>query len=156
MEQETAAEAVARLLAERGWTLGTIECGTDGIVGHQLFDTEEGPAVLGDSLTMPTVEEAIDFLALPWQQFAKPGEFSVKAARAAARHGRPFLGVDLCLAVWALPPPAEGTTVKETVHLALHTGEGVYDRTLHYKGPKEELGSWLAEQGMQMILQVLT
>jgi nicotinamide mononucleotide (NMN) deamidase PncC len=156
MGQESVAEVVARTLAEREWTLGTIECGTEGIVGHTLFDTEEGPMVLGDSLTLATVEEAIDALALPWRQFEKSGDFSAKAARAAARKGRDFLEVNLCLAVWALPPPAEKEAVQETVHLALHTGQEVIDQTLRYDGSREGLGNWLAEQALEMVQGALS
>lgn len=156
MGQERAAETVTRMLAERGWTLGTIECGTDGIVGHHLFDTEEGPLVLGDSLTLATVEEAIDALALPWRQFEKSGDFSAKAARAAAREGRGFLEVDLCLVVWALPPPAEAEILHETVHLALHTGQEVVDQTLRYDGSKDGMEDWLAEQAMGMVQRALS
>jgi nicotinamide mononucleotide (NMN) deamidase PncC len=143
------------MLAEQGRTLGTIECGTEGVVGHHLFDTEEGPSVLGDSLTLPTVEEAIDFLGLPWQQFAKAGDYSVKAARAAARAGRGFLGVDLCLAVWAQPLPAEAATVHETVHLALHTDQESLGKTETYDGPSEEMGDWLAERALDLVRRAL-
>ena len=45
MKQST--ETIAQALAERGWTLGTVECGVEGLVSHRLFDTESGPGVLG-------------------------------------------------------------------------------------------------------------
>jgi nicotinamide mononucleotide (NMN) deamidase PncC len=154
-QKKEVAEAVAGMLAEQGWTLGTIECGIEGVVGHHLFDTEEGPSVLGDSLTVPTVEEAIDFLELPWQQFAKAGDFSVKAARAAARVGRAFLGVDLCLAVWAQPLPAEAATIHEAVHLALDTGQKSFDETVKYDGSKAGMGDWLAEQALELVHRAL-
>jgi nicotinamide mononucleotide (NMN) deamidase PncC len=155
MGEKTIAEAVARMMAERQWTIGTVECGTDGSVGHHLFDTEHGPSVLGDSLTMATVEEAIDFLNLPWQQFEKSGDSSAKAARAAARAGRACLGVDLCLAVWAQPLPASEAVVHETVHLALSTSEEVSDQTVHYDGSREGMGDWLVEQSLAMVRQAL-
>jgi nicotinamide mononucleotide (NMN) deamidase PncC len=155
MGDKTIAGAVTEMVAERQWTMGTVECGTDGSVGHHLFDTEHGPSVLGDSLTVATVEEAIDFLGLPWQQFEKSGDFSAKAARAAARAGRAFLGVDLCLAVWAQPLPASEAVVHETVHLALYTGQEVSDQTLHYDGSKEGMGDWLVEHALAMVRQAL-
>ena len=131
---ENTAELVARLLAEQGWTLGTIECATGGVVGHRLFDTEEGPAVLSDSLNVDTIEDAIDLLGLPEQQFKAMGSFSPKAARAAAREGRGFLDVTWCLAVWAEPLPATGGKVHETIYLALNTGEDIVEEMLHYDG----------------------
>jgi nicotinamide mononucleotide (NMN) deamidase PncC len=156
MGDRTIAEAVARMVAERQWTMGTVECSTGGSVGHRLFDTEHGPSVLGDSLTVATVEEAIDFLGLPWQQFGKFGDFSAKAARAAARAGRTFLGVDLCLAVWAQPLPASQALVHETVHLALSTGQEVSGQTVHYDGSREGMGDWLVDQALAMVRQALS
>ncbi len=155
MNEGSVAEAVASGLAEREVSLGTIECGTGGVVGHRLFDTEYGPLVLGNSLTVATVEEAIDFLGLPWQQFKSAGDFSAKAARAAAREGRDFLGVGWCLAVWAMPLPVEAETVQETVHLALNTGQDVLDETVHYDGPAAEMGDWLAERALGFVRRVL-
>jgi len=108
--EETVAEVVARMLAERGLTLGTVECGVDGIVSRHIFDAPDGPAVLGNSLVVDTVEEAVGLLGLPRRQFEKAGVFSAKAARAAARAGREFLDVDLCLAVWVRSPMADRAT----------------------------------------------
>ena len=148
------ADALAQWLAEEGLSLGTVECATGGAVGHRLFDTEDGPAVLGNSLHAETVEEAIDFLGLPYHQF-QTGDFSAKAARAAARVGREFLDVDLCLAVWAEPLPEAAATVQETVYLALNTGKDVADDALHFDGPKGEMGNWLAERALAFVRSVL-
>lgn len=148
------AGALAQWLAEKGWSLGTVECATGGAVGHRLFDTEDGPAVLGNSLHAETVEEAIDFLGLPYHQF-QTGDFSAKAARAAARVGRDILDVDLCLAVWAEPLPEAAAEVHETVYLALHTGEDVVDEALDFDGPKAEMYGWLAERALEFVHSVL-
>ena len=147
-------DALAQLLAEEGLTLGTVECATGGAVGHRLFDTEDGPAVLGNSLNAETVEEAIDFLGLPYHQF-QTGDFSAKAARAAARVGRDFLDVDLCLAVWAEPLPVDAAEVHETVYVALHTGDDVVDDILHFDGPKVEMTGWVAEQALVFAHRIL-
>jgi nicotinamide mononucleotide (NMN) deamidase PncC len=146
MDESSSAEQIVSTLAGRGLTLGTVECGTDGAVSRRLFDTEDGPAVLGDSLNVETVEEAVDLLALPWQQFSKAGDFSAKAARAAARAGREMLEVDWCLAVWAMPLPSDAVTAHETVHLALNTGQDLLDETVQYDGPAERMTGWLATQ----------
>ena len=159
--QEDVAEVVARLLAEREWTLGTIECATGGAVGRRLFDTEDGPAALSDSLNVETIEDAIDLLALPEQQFRAMGSFSPKAARAAAREGRDFLDVTWCLAVWAEPLPAAegarlGGAVSETTYLALNTGQEILEEMHHYDGPAAEMHDWLAERALGFVRRALT
>jgi nicotinamide mononucleotide (NMN) deamidase PncC len=151
MAEQPVAEAVASMLAGQGLTLGTVECGTGGIVSHRLFETEDGPAVLGDSLMVDTVEEVIDILGLPEPQFKSAGTFSAKAARAAARAGREMLEVDWCLAVWAQPLPAEAATVQETVHLALDRGGEVADRTAMYYGSTHGIAGWIAEQALELV-----
>ncbi|MGD8623858.1 MAG: CinA family protein [Anaerolineae bacterium] len=155
MTDQDVAEVVAGRLAQQELILGTVECATGGAVGHRLFDTEEGPAVLGSSLNVQTVEDAVDLLDLPTQQFRSGGSFSAKAARAAARAGRDFLEVHWCLAVWAEPLPAEAGTVRETVYLALNTGQEVTDHTLHYDGPGEALHAWLAREALAFVQQNL-
>jgi nicotinamide mononucleotide (NMN) deamidase PncC len=150
-EQESIAEAVATRLAERNITLGTVECATNGAVSHRLFDTEDGPSILGDSLSVETVEDAIDLLGLPEQQFRSMGNFSPKAARAAAREGLDFLEVKWCLAVWAEPLPAEGGIVRESVFLALNTDEEIVEDTLHYDGAAEAMRNWLAEEALGFV-----
>jgi nicotinamide mononucleotide (NMN) deamidase PncC len=153
--EKDVAGVVASQLAQRELMLGTIECATGGAVGHQLFDTEEGPAVLGSSLNVQTVEDAVDLLDLPTEQFRSRGTFSAKAARAAARAGRDFLEVHWCLAVWAEPLPAEAMAVRETVYLALSTDQEVTDRTVHYDGSSDGMHTWLVEQALTFVHQKL-
>jgi nicotinamide-nucleotide amidase len=149
--EETVAEVVARMLAERGLTLSTVECGVDGIVSRQIFDAPDGPAVLGDSLIVDAVEEAIGLLDLPRAQFKKEGDFSAQAAQAAARAGRAFLGVDLCLAVWVRAPIADDPKERQPMHIALDTGREVITQTFQYGGHSERAMGWLVNRALDMV-----
>jgi nicotinamide mononucleotide (NMN) deamidase PncC len=140
------------MLAERELILGTVECGVDGIVSRRIFDTPDGPAVLGNSLVVDEVEKAINLLDLPRPQFRKAGDFSAKAARAAAREGRAFLGVDLCLAVWGSAPLDDS----RPVHIALDTGEQVIDHTFQVEGQGERATDRLADRALDMVRQALS
>jgi len=153
--EERVAEAVARMLAERGLTLGTVECGVEGIVSHRIFDAPDGPAVLGNSVVVDTVEEAIGLLDLPRPQFKKAGDFSAKAARAAAREGRTFLEVDLCLAVWVRAPIADDPGERQPIHIALDTGREVIVETFRYEGPRERAMDWLVNRALDMVRRAL-
>jgi nicotinamide-nucleotide amidase len=153
--EETVAEVVARMLAERELTLGTVECGVDGIVSRRMFDAPDGPAVLGNCLIVDTVEEAIGLLDLPRSQLKKAGDFSAKAARAAAREGRTFLGVDLCLAVWARMPIADNPKERQPMHIALDTGQEVIARTHQYGGHSEQAAGWLVNRALDMVRRAL-
>ncbi|HSJ52152.1 MAG TPA: CinA family protein [Anaerolineae bacterium] len=153
--QGSTAEAVARILSERELVLGTVECGTEGAVARVLFDTEDGPAVLSDSLRVDTIEEAVDALELPAAQFKSSGEFSAKAVRAAARQGRTLLDVDLCLAVCMLPMPSQAAAVRETAYVALDDGQNLAERTLQYEGASDAMAVWVAGQALALVHESL-
>jgi nicotinamide mononucleotide (NMN) deamidase PncC len=151
---ESIAEEVASMLVERELTLGTVECGEGGVVSRRLFDTEEGVNALGNSLVLDDVEEAIGLMALPRPQFKKAGDFSAKATRAAAREGRGFLGVNLCLAVWARGPIAKEE--QQTVYVALNTAREVIDEAYEVGGETGHDADWLADRALEMVLKAVT
>ncbi|MEA3344920.1 MAG: CinA family nicotinamide mononucleotide deamidase-related protein [Chloroflexota bacterium] len=153
--EETVAEVVARMLAERELTLGTVECGVGGLVSSRVFEVPDGPTVLGNSLIVDDVGEAIGLLDLPRPQFGKAGDFSAKAARAAAREGRSFLGVDLCLAVWARGPIADDPRERLPIHIALHTGQDAVSQTFQYGGHSERAEGWLVSRALDMVRRAL-
>ncbi len=153
MAEESIAERVAEELVERELKLGTVECGEGGVVSRRLFDTEHGVNALGNSLIVDDVDEAIGLMALPRPQFKKAGDFSAKAARAAAREGRAFLGVNLCLAVWAKGPISEE---EQTIYVALNTARQVVDAAYEVGGATGKDGVWLADQVLDMVWQALS
>jgi len=154
MAEAAIAEKVAHELVERELTLGTVECGEDGVVSRRLFDVDEGVAALGNSLVVETVQEAIGLMALPRPQFKKAGDFSAKAARAAAREGRAFLGVNLCLAVWARGSITEDE--EQTVYVALNTAREVLDAAYEVGGATGRDGIWLADRALKMVWEALS
>ncbi|MFO7740771.1 MAG: CinA family protein [Anaerolineae bacterium] len=153
MAEESIADKVARTLVQRELTLGTVECGVGGIVSRRLFDTDEGVNALGNSLILDDVEEAIGLMALPRPQFKKAGDLSAKAARAAAREGHGFLGVNLCLAVWARSPITE--VEKQTVYVAFNTGRKVVDEGYDVGGDSGRDADWLVDRALEMVWAAL-
>lgn len=153
MAEETIAEKITQTLVERELTLGTVECGVGGIVSRRLFGTDYGVNALGNSLILDHVGEAIGLMALPRPQFKKAGDFSAKAARAAAREGRGFLGVNLCLAVWARGPITEEE--EQTVYVALNTGRDVVDEAYEVGGETGHDAVWLVERALEMLWDAL-
>jgi nicotinamide mononucleotide (NMN) deamidase PncC len=153
LAEESIAEEVAWTLVERELTLGTVECGEGGIVSRRLFDTEEGVNALGSSLILDDLEEAIGLMGLPRPQFKKAGSFSSKAARAAAREGRSFLGVNLCLTVWARGLIRDKE--QQTVYVALNTGREVVDEAYEVGGETGHDADWLVERALEMVLEAL-
>ncbi|MFP4346217.1 MAG: CinA family protein [Anaerolineales bacterium] len=133
MEEHAIAERITELLAARGEILGTIESGTDGRVSHVIFDTSQGPRVLGSSVIVEAPEEVVEILELPWPQLQKAGAFSAKAARAAARKGRTLLGVHVCIVVWGEGLIGEDDE-RETVYLAVNVNDEIRETELEVAG----------------------
>ncbi len=150
MQRKDITFEVARILAEREWILGTIECGVDGVVGHHFFETPDGPDVLGNSLVVDNLEEAIVLLDLPRPQFKNKGDFSAKAARAAAREGRGFLGVRVSLVVWAKGATLE-ESLKHPLYLVINVEGEIVDEEVQVMD-KEHLVQW----AMTMLHKALT
>jgi hypothetical protein len=165
----TLTDAVVDLLLEREGLLGTVECGVAGIISHNIFESDQGPLVLGSSMVIDDAQEAIEILNLPRPQFKKAGDYSAKAARAAAREGRSFLGVNFCLVAWSEPlvdlealpdgePLPEQTTseLPHPVRLALNTGRQVIDQTIYVKRLDTEAKRYIVNQAMEMVRQALS
>ena len=133
MNGHVIAERITELLAARGEILGTIESGTDGRVSHVIFDTSQGPRVLGSSVIVEAPEEVVEILELPWPQLQKAGAFSAKTARAAAREGRALLGVHVCIVVWGADLIGQGEGL-ETVYLAVNVNDKIRETELEVEG----------------------
>jgi hypothetical protein len=168
-ETLTLTDAVVDLLLEREGLLGTVECGVAGIISHNIFESDQGPLVLGSSMVIDDAEEAIEILNLPRPQFEKAGNYSAKAARAAARKGRSFLGVSLCLVAWSEPlldlealpegeplPEQDEDALPHPVRLALNTGRKIVDQTIYVKRLDAEAKSYIINQAMEMVRQALS
>jgi len=149
--EETVAEVVARMLAERGLVLGTVECGTEGLVSRCLFEAPDGPAVLGNSLILSDPQEALEMLDLAGTQMLREGFYSARAAQYAAQAGREMLEVDLCLSVWVPETIAEDPRDRKPMYIALSTGEDTVVRTFQYGGHSERARGWLVNRALDMV-----
>lgn len=149
---EQLAESITQAMARRELTLGTVEIGIGGAVSRQIFAAEEGPAVLGICLVTDDLEDAIGLMDLPRPQFKKAGDFSAKAARAAAREGRGFLGVDVCLAVWTEGALSAG----HPFYLAVGTSREVTSKEIQFEDPEEQGTPWAVYQALEMVEQALS
>jgi len=146
VEQETVAEVVARMLAQRGLMLGLVEYGTDGLVSHTLFETPDGPSALGNSLILHHPQEAVGMLGLDEEDLYSP-----EAARSAAQTGREILEADLCLAVWVPASIADNPSERAPMYLALDTGQGITVQTFRYGGHSERARGWLVNRALDMV-----
>jgi nicotinamide-nucleotide amidase len=154
VEKETVAEVVARMLAERELVLGVVECCTEGLVSRTLFDAPDGPAVLGNSLTLDRPDQAVDMLGL--SGLGEEDLYSMEGARAAAQAGRKALEADLCLAVWMPMPMPEDPKERKPLFIALDLGHGeAISRSSQYGGARVRARGWLVNRSLDMVRHAL-
>mgnify|MGYP003681883262 CR=1 FL=1 len=153
--EERVADVVARMLAQQGLVLGTVEWGTDGLVSRTLFEAPEGPSALGNSLILNNPQEAAQILSLTSEQAGGEFLYSAKAAQAAAQAGRETLEADLCLAVWVPMCIADDPRERQPMYLALDTGQDVIVRTFQYGGHRERATGWLVNRALDMVRRAL-
>jgi nicotinamide mononucleotide (NMN) deamidase PncC len=149
-------DEVCAALAEEELILGTVECGVNGIVSRTIFEADEGPIVLGDSLILDDVEQAIDVLGLPRPQLETTGTLSAKAARAAAREGQALLGVDICLAVWAGPlGESPGAERPAPIYLAVASDQGVQEEAFQPEAGAARDSDALVARALELVRRAL-
>jgi nicotinamide mononucleotide (NMN) deamidase PncC len=140
-------------LDERVLRLGTVEAGVEAAASHALFATDEGPIVLGNSLVVEDIEDAVEVLDLPERQFKTSGIVSAKAARAAARTARTMLGTDLCLVLWGEGPELKDSLL-HPIHVALNYRDEITEVTYEPEGAKGSMEK-LVQIAYQLVLEAL-
>lgn len=155
VDKESVAEVVARMLSQRGLVLGAVECGTDALVSHAVFEAPDGPAALGDSITLQRPEEVVEMLGLDPGQIGGRDLHSAETARVAAQTGREKLQVDLCVAVWVPEPILDDPQERHPMHIALATGQGATVHSSRYGGHSRRARAWLVNRALDMVRRSL-
>lgn len=130
---------VARLLGERGLTVGFAESCTGGLIGHRLTNVPGSSAFFRGSIAAyaNTVKESL--LGVPVDVLARHGAVSEEVAAAMARGARGALGVDVAVATTGIAGPDGGTPEKPvgTVCIGLATADGGATRRYQLWGNRE-------------------
>jgi nicotinamide-nucleotide amidase len=153
----TFAEALGKLLVEKGRTLAVAESCTGGTVGRLL--TERGGAsdfFLGGIISYAnSAKESL--LSVPASVLAEHGAVSALAARAMAEGARRALGSDLSLALTGVAGPTGGTPDKPVglVHFAVASEAGTSDRQMVFPGSRAQVRDLAAFAGLSLVRKVL-
>lgn len=121
VDEESLAEAVGRLLAERGLTLSTAESCTGGLVARYITDVPGSSRYFGMGFVTYANEAKVRFLGVPEELLAAHGAVSEPVARAMAEGALQRSGADVAVAITGIAGPDGGTPVKPvgTVWFAL-------------------------------------
>lgn len=134
------AEEVLAGLARRGWTVGTAESLTAGLVVAALVDVPGASASVRGGIAAYATEVKATTLGVDRDLLARVGAVDEEVARQMAHGARRMLEVDVAIATTGVagPDPQDGRPVG-TVYVAVATPDRVVIRHLALTGTRREI-----------------
>jgi nicotinamide-nucleotide amidase len=108
----TVDEQVAALLLERGWTIGTAESCTGGLLAARLTDLAGSSAYVQGGLVVYSNEAKIALAGVPAALIEGHGAVSTEVAEALADGARSALGTDVGVGITGIAGPGGGVPGK--------------------------------------------
>ncbi len=161
-EGPSRAERLISLCATRGWTLGTAESLTGGLVAAALIDVPGASAVVRGGVVAYATDVKQEVLAVSRQILEVEGTVSSSCAVAMAAGAWRLLGATFAISTTGVagPDASEGKS-PGTVHLAVYgraeDGEEVQvHRALHLHGDRSIVRNEATAAGLSLLLDTLT
>lgn len=155
VDDETVERVIRRELEQRGWTIGTAESATGGLVGRRLTSLPGASETFRGSVVAYASDLKSSILGVPEATINEHGVVSEATAEAMAEGARSVLGVDVAVAVTgsAGPEPLEQPVGTMIVAVATPTSSTV--RTLHLPGDRERVRAYTATAALHLVLRAI-
>ncbi len=142
---------VLRAVEERGWTLGTAESATGGLVAARLTRVPGASRVFRGSIVAYASDVKRDLLGLSEDVVGSDGVVSEAAALEMARGGAHSLGVDVCVAVTGSAGPDPQEREPGTMVFAVRTPDDTRSRTLRLPGDRERVRAYATTAALHFL-----
>jgi nicotinamide-nucleotide amidase len=153
IDQQTLADVVTDLLAERGLRLAVVETVTQGELAQQLGNASQGKVTLAGGMNLPGPEAVQNTLGLAPGLIEAHGYPSQEVADAAALAARSAQGADLCLAL--IGPQDLATPESPAVYYSLALPGGSTSTLLRGEPRRGRTGpsgrGWLINMALDMV-----
>ena len=136
-DDETVQVVIARALVEKGWTIGTAESATGGLVAAELTSLPGASAYFRGSVVAYSSDLKDSLLGVNEET-----QVSEATALAMAVGARKTLGVDVAIAVVGSAGPDPLEQPAGTMIIAIGTPEGEQAHTLHLPGDRERVRTY--------------
>jgi nicotinamide-nucleotide amidase len=135
LEQE-----VAKLLREKGLTLGVVESATGGLLSHLITNMPGSSDYYRGSITAYSNEIKIKVVRVREETIRKYGAVSHEVAQELARGGRRVLATDICLTDTGIAGPSGATPEKPVglFYLGLSCESGTESQQHIFSGDREQ------------------
>ena len=151
VDDDTVEVVVLRMLEQRGWTLGTAESATGGLVAGRLTSVPGASRVFRGSIVSYATEVKESLLEVSGDLVAEHGVVSEPVAVAMADGARERLGADVVVAVTGSAGPDPQDRPVGTVVVAVVTPDGSRVRTLTLPGDRERVRTFASTAALQLL-----
>ncbi len=151
VDEETIEVVVLRMLAERGWTLGTAESATGGLVAGRITSVPGASRVFRGSVVAYATDLKQSTLGVTPEAIAEHGVVSEEVGLAMAQGARDALSVDVAVAVTGSAGPDPQERPVGTVVVAVATPSGTMVRTLRMPGDRERVRTFATTASLQLL-----
>jgi nicotinamide-nucleotide amidase len=156
VDDETVEEVLHRELAERGWTVGTAESATGGLVAARITSVPGSSQVFRGSLVAYAADLKERLLAVHASTVDRHGVVSEETAIEMALGARGLLSVDVAIAVTGSAGPDPQEQEVGTMVLAVSTPEDTAARTLRLPGDRERVRTYAATAALHLARRAVT
>ncbi len=137
--------------AEHGWTIGTAESATGGLVAARLTAIPGASATYRGSIIAYSTELKHELLGVDSAIVQDQGVVSEQTAIAMAEGGAARLGVDVCLAVTGSAGPDPQELEVGTMIFAVRTPDAAKAKTLRLPGDRERVRTYATTAALHML-----
>lgn len=141
-DDETIEEVVYALLRSRGWSLGTAESATGGMIAARLTAVPGCSDTFRGSIVAYQEDIKVGMLGVAAATIATHGVVSEPVALEMADGAAAALGVDVAVSITGSAGPDPQDKPIGTMVLAVRTPEGSHVRTLHLPGDRERVRTY--------------
>ena len=156
VDGESIEAIVLRLCREKGWTLGTAESATGGLVAERLTGVPGASAAFVGSIVAYTKGLKTALLGVPPEVMEEEGVVSEATALAMASGAAVRLGADVVVAITGSAGPDPGGAPVGTMVVAVRTPEGEWARTLHMPADRERARSLTSTAALQAVRRAVS
>lgn len=154
-DDDTIEQVLLRELSGRGWTIGTAESATGGLVAARLTTLPGSSAVFRGSIVTYAADLKARLLGVEAETLAD-GVVSEAVAVGMAAGARMALGVDVAVAVTGSAGPEPLEREAGVMVMAVATPEGSRARTLRLPGDRERVRAYAATAALQLVRLAVT
>ncbi|MDJ0663828.1 MAG: competence/damage-inducible protein A [Acidimicrobiia bacterium] len=141
-DDETIEQIVMDLALAKGWTIGTAESATGGMLASRITATPGASAFFAGSVVAYDERVKVEVLGVPGSMIVEHGVVSEPVAMAMADGAASVLGCDVAISVTGSAGPDPQDKPVGTMVIAVHTPERTMARTVSLPGDRERVRAY--------------